>query len=173
MKKVRNYIKVLLLLKTRLTLLRSSLIAIYKSFIRPHLERVDIIYGQPNKCFRQLFSNASFSDKIQSIQHNLKLAITSTIKSALKEKMYQELGLQTLRNRRYLMRLCYLYKTVSFKIPLCLYEIVPDLQRQHRNPGCFKPLPCWTEFFQNSFLTFTVRESNKLESHIRNFFLFE
>ena len=36
---------------------RDSLVIIYKSFIRPHLDYSDVIYDQPN--------NDSFSDKIE------------------------------------------------------------------------------------------------------------
>ena len=49
-----------------------------------------------------------------------------------------------------------------------MYEIVRTLQRSHHNPGCLKPLQCWTELFQNSFLTFTDSEWNKLNPDIRN-----
>ena len=46
--------------KTQFIITIFLLITIYKSFTRPHLDYGDIIYGQPN--------NASFSDKIESIQ---------------------------------------------------------------------------------------------------------
>ena len=43
-------------------LLRSSLLTIYRSFIRPHLNYGDVIYDQPE--------NESFSSKIESIPYN-------------------------------------------------------------------------------------------------------
>ena len=52
-------------------------------------------------------------ENTKSIQHNGTLAITEAIKGTLKEKLYQELGLQSLKDRRGLRRLCYLYKIVS------------------------------------------------------------
>ena len=42
-----------------LTLPSSSLLIIYKSFIRPHLDYGDIVYNQPN--------NSSLSEKIESL----------------------------------------------------------------------------------------------------------
>ena len=57
LKKVTNSIN--LLWKLNLTLPRSSLLIIYKSFIRPHLDYRDIVYDQPN--------NSSLSQKIESL----------------------------------------------------------------------------------------------------------
>ena len=113
--------------KLNLSLPCSSLIRIYKSFVRPHLDYSDIIYDQPN--------NASLSDKIQSVQYNAALAITGAITGTSKEKLYQELGLESLKDRRWLSRLFYLYKIASTKMPPYLYEILHPLQRSPRHPG--------------------------------------
>ena len=103
--------------KMNLLLPRSSLLAIYKSFVRPHLDYGDVIYDQPN--------NSRLSDKIESVQYNAALAISS------KEKLYQELGLESLKDRRWLRRMSYLYKIISTKLPPYLYELIPPLQRSH------------------------------------------
>ena len=115
-----------------ISLPRSSLLTIYKSFVRPHLNYGDVIYDQPN--------NSSLSDKIESVQYNAVLAITGAIRGTPKGKLYQELGLESLRNRRWLRRMSYLYKIVSTKFPAYLYDLIPSLQRSHRYPGCFKTL---------------------------------
>ena len=146
--------------KMNLSLPRSSLLTIYKSFVRPHLDYGDVIYDQPN--------NTSLSDKIESVQYNAVLAITGAIRGTSKEKLYQELGLESLRNRRWLRRMSYLYKIISTKLPPYLYDLIPPLQKSHRYPGCFKTLRCRTELFRNSFLSFTVNEWNKLDSDIKN-----
>ena len=51
---------------------RESLVTIYKSFVRPHINYGDIIYDQPN--------NDSFCDMIERVQYNAALAITGEIK---------------------------------------------------------------------------------------------
>ena len=144
----------------KLSLPRSSLLTIYKSFVRPNLDYGDVIYDQPY--------NSSFSDKIDIVQHNAVLAITGAIRGTSKEKLYQALGLESLRNSRWLRRMSYLYKIVSTKFPPYLYDLIPPLQRSHRYPGYFKMLRCTTELFRNSFLPFTVNEWNKLDSDIKN-----
>ena len=47
---------------------RTSLLTIYKSIIRPHLDYGDVVYDQP--------SNDAVSNKLGTVQHNAALAIT-------------------------------------------------------------------------------------------------
>ena len=94
-----------------------------------------------------------FSHKIESVQQNAVLAITGTIRGTSKEKLYQELGLESSRNRRWLRRMSHLYKIILTKSPPYLNELIPPLQKSHRYPGCFKTLRCRTELFRNSFLS--------------------
>ena len=91
-----------LLRKLQTILPRNSLLTIYKSFIKPLLYYADVIYDQ--------HSNALFSKKIESVQYNAALAITGAIKGSSCEKLYQELGLEYLYQRRWSRRLCLLYK---------------------------------------------------------------
>ena len=71
---------------------QSALLTIFKSFIRPHLDYGDIIY---DKAF-----NESFHAKLESLQYNATLAITGAIKGSPTEKIYEELGLESLKLRR-------------------------------------------------------------------------
>ena len=79
---------------------RKTLINIYKAFIRPHLDYGDIIYDDP--------SNIKFCQRIESVQYNVALVITGTIRGSSREKLYQELGFEHLHDRRWYRRLCLL-----------------------------------------------------------------
>ena len=81
-----------LLRKLQNTLPRTSLITIFKSYIRPHLDYGDIIYDRAY--------NTSFHQNIESIQYNAALAITGAIRGTSREKLYQELGFESLKQRR-------------------------------------------------------------------------
>ena len=74
----------------------------YKTFVRPHLDCGDIVY---NKVF-----NETFHRKHESVQYNASLAMTSAIRGTNTERIYQELGLESLQNKRKLRRLCLFYK---------------------------------------------------------------
>ena len=80
-----------LLCKLQDTLPRTSLITIFKSFIRPHLDYGDIIYDRAY--------NTSFHQNIESIQYNAALAITGAVRGTSREKLYQELGVESFQQR--------------------------------------------------------------------------
>ena len=86
-----------LLRKLRFSLPRSALTTIYKSFIRPHIDYGDIVYDQDY--------NNNFHEKLESIQYNASLAITGAIRGTSRDKLYQELGFESLKNRRWYRKL--------------------------------------------------------------------
>ena len=96
-----------LLRKLRNNLLRAPLVTIYKSFTRLHLDYGDILYDQT-------FNN-SFHERLQSIQYNAALAIAGAIRGTFREKLYQELGFESLQQRRWYRKLCLFYKIALFK----------------------------------------------------------
>ena len=90
--KIKKATKVIYVIrKMNLSLPRTSLLTISKSFVRPHLDYGDVIYDQP--------SNSSLSDQIESVPYKAVLAIIGAIRGTSQEKLYQELGLASLRNR--------------------------------------------------------------------------
>ena len=91
-----------LLRKLQAVLPRLSLATIYKAFIRPHLDYGDIIYDQASK--------ESFHQKLESIQYNAALEITGAVRGTSREKLYQELGLESLQKRRWYGKLPYFFK---------------------------------------------------------------
>ena len=81
--------KVGLLSKLHNILPRSALLTTHKCFIRPPLDYGDIICDQVH--------NASFHQKLELLQYNACLAITGTIRGTSREKLYEELGLESLQ----------------------------------------------------------------------------
>ena len=69
--------------KLQSILARTSLLTIYKLFIRPHLDCGDVVYDQP--------SNDVFSNKHRTVQYNAALAITGAIKGTPREKLYSRI----------------------------------------------------------------------------------
>ena len=78
--------------KRQNNLSRQSLLTIYKSIIRPHLDYGDVVYEQPH--------NETFCSKLESVQYNAALAITGAIRGTSQTKLYVELGLESLKARR-------------------------------------------------------------------------
>ena len=74
----------------------------------PIVDYGGVIHDQPN--------NNGLSEKIESIQYNAALPIIVASKGASKKKLYQELGLESLKDIRWLRRLC--YEALSTKLPI-------------------------------------------------------
>ena len=53
------------------------------------------------------------------------LAITGARRGTITVKLYQELGLESLQNRRKLRRLSLFYKIYNGQFPLYLYNLIP------------------------------------------------
>ena len=77
---------------------------------RPHLDYGDVIYDR--------VFNKSFQNKLESVQYDAALAITEAIRGSSKEKLYQELGLGSLKSRRWYRKLCLFFKLKKNKHPL-------------------------------------------------------
>ena len=91
-----------LLRKLRHSIPRKLLLSIYKTFLRPHLDYFDVIYDHP-------YYEKS-TDTVESIQYNAALAIAGAIQGASNKKLYNKLGLEHLKYRRWMQRLCLFHK---------------------------------------------------------------
>ena len=139
-----------------------SLIALYKSFIRLHLDYADTIYDLPG--------NLNLCNKIETCQYNAALAITGAIRGSSKGRLYWELVLECLTSRRWLRKLCTYYKTVRNKFPgyLDKYILPGNRTYQPQNSNNIKQIVCRSKYFANSFFPYTIKEWNKLSLEISN-----
>ena len=150
-----------LLRKLQKNLPRPSLITIYKSFIRFHLDFEDIIYDQAY--------NVSFHQKIGSIQYNAALAITGAIRGtsryalswvrfwiACKQKMVS----QTLF-------LCCFYKVFKTQSPRYLFEAIPTAKRACITRNNNKLPHFKNVFFPSTVINLNIRNSKSLTSFKR------
>ena len=90
------------------------LFTICKSFVWPHLDYGNIVY---NRAF-----NFIFHKNLESVQYNAATAITEVIRALSSEKLFQELGLESLTSRRWLRRLFLFYKVFYEKFPWYLFN---------------------------------------------------
>ena len=119
----------------------------------------DVVYDQP--------SNDAFSNKLETVPYNAALAIMRAVKGTSREKLYQELGLEYLHQRRWMTRFCLLYKVVSTKLTAFIYDTIPPVSQPQRHPNTFNSISCRIEYFKNSFLPYVIGEWNKLNPEIQ------
>ena len=150
-----------LLCKFQQILSKSSLLTIYKTFIRSQVDYADIIYDQAY--------NSAFHDKLESIQYNAYLAITGAIRGTSTEKIYQELGLESLKSRRWFRKLCHFHKIFNEKSPSYLFNLIPNFNRVHNTRLSYNIPPIKVRhYFKNSFFPSAISEWKKLDLNIRN-----
>ena len=103
---------------------RPAHLTIYKCFIKPHLDYGDIIYDQAY--------NLYFHQKLESIQYNPVLALAGAIRVSSREKLYQELGLESLQLRQYYRKLCCFYKIYNKQVPGYFVELIPTCNEAYQ-----------------------------------------
>ena len=151
-----------LLRKFQQILPRQSLITIYKSFIRPHLDYGDIVY---DRAF-----NESFHKNLETIQYNAAIAIRGTSS----EKLFQELALESLKSRRWLRKLCLFYKIFHEKSPSHLFQLIPPnnnvYAKRSSQSNKISSFKTRHNFFKHSFFPAVISEWNSLDVDIRSSF---
>ena len=103
--------------RLRHTLPRKSLLTIYKVFLRPLIDYGDIIYDQPH--------NSSFCEKLESVQYKAVLPITGAIQGTSREKIFQELGFESLKSQKWSRGLCCMFKIMKNEAPNYLISLIP------------------------------------------------
>ena len=137
---------------------RSSLLTIYKTFIRSWLDYAGTIYDPAY--------NSAFHDKLEYIQYNAWLAITGTST----EKIFQELGLESFKSRCWFRKLCHFYKIFNETSPSYLFNLIPTFNRVHNTRLSYNIVPTKVthDYFKNSFFLSVTSEWNKFDLYIGN-----
>ena len=129
--------------------------------MQPLIDYGDIIYDQPQ--------NESFCEKLESVQYKVALAIPGAIKGSSREKIYQELGFESLKSRRWYKRLSCMFNIMNDKAPYYLKNIIPKCHQSTRlRNNCLPTFHCRTECFKNSFVPSTINDWFNLDSTIRD-----
>ena len=142
---------------------RSSLVTICKTFIGSHFDYADVVYDQSYE--------SSFHKKLESIQYNAALSVTSVVRRSSSEQLCQKLGLESLQNRRWFRKLCQFYKILKNKSPRYLFNIIATKLRVHNTRFCDNVtlLKIKHNYFRNSFFPSSIEEWNKVSREVRNY----
>ena len=119
----------------------------------------DIVYDQP--------WHDAISNKLETVQYNATLAVTGAIKGTSHKKLYLELRLEYLQQRRLMRRLCLFYKVVSTKLPAYIDDLIPPVRQFQRHPNTFNSFSCRTEYFKKLLFPCVIGKWNKLNPKIR------
>ena len=145
---------------------------IYKMYVRPHLDYCDIIYHVPvisNHFDSSLTLNYQMN-VLERTQYQAALAVSGAWKGTNKDKIYEELGWETLDQRRFFRRLTQFYKIMNNLTPDYLKTPIPPVQEHlfgHRVSNVIRPIFCRTERYQNSFFPDSIVSWNGIGPELR------
>ena len=119
------------------------------------------MYGKPN--------NETIINKIEKAQYNAALAITGTIRGTPRKKPYAELGIESLKFRRWFWKMARFYKIQSTGLPKYLLQLIPTNNHSYtlRKLLNIAHYYCRTDTFKNSFFPNVINEWNKLDEKIK------
>ena len=143
---------------------------LYKLYVRPHLDYGDVIYHLPCKEISSNSRGNILMQKLESVQYSAALAVTGTWKGTSREKLYQELGWESLYLRRWSRRLFMIYKIINNLMPDYLRDPIPQLIQSYyafRNKPVVGQIRARTEKYKSSFFPNSLHEWNQLDPEIR------
>ena len=113
--------------------------------------------------------NALFHQNIESIQYNAALEITGAVRETSREKLYQELGFESIQRRRWYRKLCCLFKIINNQSPRYLFQLVPSPNTRYFSRNSENIAQLWTkhDFLKNSFFSLAIKEGNNLDPQIK------
>ena len=104
-------------------------------YVRPHY--CDDIPFVANE-FDSLITLSSSMERLKKVQYQAALAATGCWQGTNRNKLYDELGWESLAHRRWARRLFHYFKVISTKSPAYLYEIVPSRRIPIYGSGDFR-----------------------------------
>ena len=148
----------------------------YKALVRPHLDYCDIIYHEPSKINQPPLGLTLTApmEKIERIQYLAALAVTGTWQRSSRTKLYEELGWESLSDRRRCRRILQVHKIENGMTPSYLNDKLPA----HRGPqpnenthNTYYELRSRTNRYKKSFFPDAITSWNSFISHFANMIL--
>ena len=142
----------------------------YKALVRPHLDYCDIIYHIPSRQNQAPLGVTlnSVMEKVERIQYQSALAISGAWHGSNRAKLYEELGWETLSDRRMCRRILQIHKIVNNKTPSYLNDKLPPNCRAlfgGSTRNTFRQIICKSNRYMNSFFPDAVASWNIFIKH--------
>ena len=119
-----------------------------------------MVYDQPQ--------NSSFCNRLESVQYNSCLAITGAIRGTSCKRLYLELGMESLCDRRWYRKLVVFFKLLNGQAPSYLKSIVPSfVSSRDIHSNIIRQFKTNSLYFASSFFPYCINEWNNLSQEIR------
>ena len=134
-----------------------------KLYVRLHLDYGDVSYDVPQKVG---VSENYMMNRLKSVQYSAALAVTGAWRETSRDRLYSELGWESLGSGRWSRHLILFHKFINnltpayTKNPITLFA---PISYSIRNPPVLKHITSRTESFNSSFYPDSLSEWNKLD----------
>ena len=140
----------------------------YKMFVRPIFDYCDVIYHSPHLTnpFDSTIKLNPLMERIEKIQYQAALAITGGWQGSSRIKLYEELGWESLSDRRWYRRLIHFFKIRNNMTPAYLRGNIPRqrcLLFGNCNPNIYHEIFCSTARYMNSFFPDAIKIWNNID----------
>ena len=142
----------------------------YKSLVRSHLDYCDIIYHMPQVVHQPPLgvSLHDLMESVEKIQYQAGLAITGCWQGSSRIRLYEELGWESLSDRRRNNRIFQIYKIISKKTLSYLKDKLPPCHH-HFLVHVYREIRCKTNRYSYSFFPDAISSWNTFISHFEYF----
>ena len=145
----------------------------YKALVRSHLDYCDIIYHIPasNSQINLGTTLSSLMEKVEKIQYQAAIAITGTWQGSNRVKLYEELGWESLSDRRWCRRILQIFKIKNKMTPSYLSDKLPPIGRllyRLGNTNTFHEIRCKTSRYMNSFFPDAINSWKNIITNYQN-----
>ena len=143
----------------------------YKALVRPHLDYCDVIYHIPSKQSQLGGVLNVLMEEVEKVQYQAGLVITGAWQGSSRSKLYEELGWESLSDRRWCRRILQIHKIVNNKTPFYLKNKLPRHHRplyRHNDTTTFYEIKCKSSRYMDSFFPDGIKAWNKVIVHFPN-----
>ena len=120
----------------------------YKALTRFHLDYCNLIYHIPPTLTQTGLTLHNLMEKVERIQYQATLAITGAWQGS-RSKIYEELGWETLSDRRLIKGILQIHKIIDDKTPSYLKDKLPPNRLQFLS-NVFRDIRCRTDRYRGA-----------------------
>ena len=144
----------------------------YKALVRSHLDYCDTIFHMPalNSQINLGVTLNSLMEKVERTQYQAAPDITGTLQGTNRYKLYEELGWESLFDRRWCRRILQVHKIEKYITPYLRDKLPPHRRHLYRfnNSNTFQKIRCKTCRYQNSFFPYATSSWNNMISNFKD-----
>ena len=145
----------------------------YKALVRSHLDYCDTIYHMPalSNQINLGVTLTSLMETAERTQYQAALAITGAWQGSNQSKLYEELGWESLSDRRWCRRILQIHKIKTNMTPSSLRDKLPPNRRllyRCKHSHTFHEIRCNTSRYKNSFFPNAIISWNNIITNFQN-----